>query len=125
MKGIRKLGLITLFSSLLLGGCVILWLIPIDWVISRPRSYPVQYPTAYFSNDDVKETDDWSTNAENRRSNYYLSSAKSNEIEKSDILYDGLRNITFVKMTFGLSILKTGFTWFKTLLISALSSPQT
>lgn len=125
MKGIRKLGLITLFSSLLLGGCVILWLIPIDWVISRPRSYPVQYPTAHFSNDDVKETDDWSTNAENRRSNYYLSSAKSNEIEKSDILYDGLRNITFVKMIFGLSILKTGFPWFKMLLISTLSSPQT
>lgn len=125
MKGIRKLGLITLFSSLCFGGCIVLWLTPIDWLIGRPYSWPVQYPTAHFSIDNVKETDDWSTNAENRRSNYYLSSAKSNEIEKSDILYDGLRNITFVKMTFGLSILKTGFPWLKMLLISTLSSHQT
>lgn len=245
MKGIRKLGLITLFSSLLLGGCVILWLTPIDWAISRPYSWPVQYPTAHFSIDDVKETcqyledgkrgsifevpllsqlqqwherygivvsmyvqgpflihsryadeikdnsdwlrwgfhgigsqerkhgvgnfvrqvrdsigsdevidkavrvdyyhadvltclqyrfygykafftaDDWSTNALNRQFNYYLSSTKSDEIEKSDILYDGLRDITFVRTDIRVEHIKDRFVTIQNVINQRTPPPHT
>lgn len=41
--------------------------------------------------------DDWEYNAERRNTNYYLSSAQSNELEDADILYDPMHDITFVK----------------------------
>lgn len=41
--------------------------------------------------------DDWSYNAEKRKTNYYLPPTKSNELEKADILYDPIHDITFAK----------------------------
>ena len=41
--------------------------------------------------------DDWGYNAENRMTNYYLSTSQNNLLEETDILSDAIHDITFIK----------------------------